>query len=80
MNGLGAGERTGGVNGVDRAEGRQQVVGKGEEEVADACEEPPWRNWVTASESQTAAPVVQLSRQIQESATSVCPPRRLTDL
>ena len=29
----------------DRAEGRQEVVGKGEEEGADAwCEEPPWRN------------------------------------
>ena len=50
--GLGLGKEQEGQRG-DRAEGRQQVVGK-VEEVVQMCEEPPWRNWVTASESQIA--------------------------
>ena len=40
MNGLGAWELTGGQQG-DRAEGRQQVVGKGEEEVQTWVKNPP---------------------------------------
>ena len=70
--GLGSNRR---VNGGDRAQGRQEV-GKGGGGGADAwCEEPPWRNWVTESESQTAIMDMMLGGVTTSCATeSKCPP------
>ena len=74
MNGLGAWELTGGSTGR-QGRGASTGGGKGGGGGADVGEEPPWRNWVTASESQTAIMDMMLGGVTTSCATeSKCPP------
>ena len=67
-------ELTGGLTGR-QGRGASGGGGKGGRGGADVGEEPPWRNWVTASESQTAIMDMMLGGVTTSCATeSKCPP------